>query len=188
MKKNLKSKATRWPWRSPRLSSNGTRVWNVAPALPGSPGHVHKAPKPGWPSFQKWLRRGNLAFIHGKFSQLLLLLSENSIFSVARLPHDIILHSKALKILYLLVWFVIRPYYHQFISSCVRLEMRDYSRSKNRWIEFTNSLQCWLKTQHSENEDHGIWSHNFMENRWGNSGNSVRLYFGGAPKSLQPWN
>ena len=25
----------------------------------------------------------------------------------------------------------------------------------------------------------------FMENRWGNSGNSARLYFGGAPKSLQ---
>ena len=24
-----------------------------------------------------------------------------------------------------------------------------------------------------------------MVNRWGNSGNSVRLYFGGAPKSLQ---
>ena len=24
-----------------------------------------------------------------------------------------------------------------------------------------------------------------MENRWGNSGNSVRLYFWGAPKSLQ---
>ena len=34
-------------------------------------------------------------------------------------------------------------------------------------------------TQHSENEDHGIWSHHFMGNRWGNSGNSVRLYFGG---------
>ena len=33
------------------------------------------------------------------------------------------------------------------------------------------------KTQHSENEDHGIWSHHFMGNRWGNSGNSVRLYF-----------
>ena len=30
-----------------------------------------------------------------------------------------------------------------------------------------------------------IWSHHFMGNRWGNSGNSVRLYFGGAPKSLQ---
>ena len=29
----------------------------------------------------------------------------------------------------------------------------------------------------SENKDHGIWSHHFMGNRWGNSGNSVRLYF-----------
>ena len=31
----------------------------------------------------------------------------------------------------------------------------------------------------SENEDHGIWSHHFMGNRWGNSGNSVRLHFFG---------
>ena len=23
--------------------------------------------------------------------------------------------------------------------------------------------------------DHGIWSHHFMRNRWGNSGNCVRL-------------
>ena len=30
-----------------------------------------------------------------------------------------------------------------------------------------------------QNEDHGIWSHHFMANRWGNSGNSVRLYFWG---------
>ena len=37
---------------------------------------------------------------------------------------------------------------------------------------------------HSENEDHGIQSHHFMGNRWGNSGNRVRLFFG-APKSLQ---
>ena len=36
-----------------------------------------------------------------------------------------------------------------------------------------------------QNEDHGIWSHHFMANRWGNNGNSVRLYFWGAPKSLQ---
>ena len=41
------------------------------------------------------------------------------------------------------------------------------------------SEKSWLKAQHSENEDHGIWSHYFMGNRWGNSGNSVRLYFGG---------
>ena len=38
-------------------------------------------------------------------------------------------------------------------------------------------------SQHSENEDHGIRSHHFMANRWGNSGNSVTLFFG-APKSL----
>ena len=25
----------------------------------------------------------------------------------------------------------------------------------------------WLKTQHSKNEDHGIWSHHFMTNRRG---------------------
>ena len=31
--------------------------------------------------------------------------------------------------------------------------------------------------KHSENEDHGIRSHHFMANRWGNNGNSVRLYF-----------
>ena len=38
-------------------------------------------------------------------------------------------------------------------------------------VESENS---WLKAQHSENEDHGIRSHHFMGNRWGNS---VRLYF-----------
>ena len=41
------------------------------------------------------------------------------------------------------------------------------------------SKKRWPKAQHSENEDHGIWSHHFMGNRWGNSGNSVILYFGG---------
>ena len=34
------------------------------------------------------------------------------------------------------------------------------------------------KTQHSKNEDHGIWSHHFMANRWGISGNSDRFYLG----------
>ena len=29
-----------------------------------------------------------------------------------------------------------------------------------------------VKAQHSENKDHGIRSHHFMANRWGNSGNS----------------
>ena len=37
-----------------------------------------------------------------------------------------------------------------------------------------------------------IWFHHFMGNRWGNSGNSVRLYFSGLQNPcrwwLQPWN
>ena len=33
---------------------------------------------------------------------------------------------------------------------------------------------------------YGIWSHRFMGNKWGNSGNSVRLFFFFlVPKSLQ---
>ena len=41
-------------------------------------------------------------------------------------------------------------------------------------------MKKWPKTQHSENEDHGIRSHRFVGNRWGNIGNSVRLYFLGS--------
>ena len=29
--------------------------------------------------------------------------------------------------------------------------------------------KSWLKAEHSENEDHGMRSHQFMANRWGNS-------------------
>ena len=39
---------------------------------------------------------------------------------------------------------------------------------------------------------HGIWSCHFVANRWGNSGNSGWLYFGGLQNHcrwwLQPWN
>ena len=45
--------------------------------------------------------------------------------------------------------------------------------------ELKSLLMNWLKTQHSKNEDHGIRSHHFMANRWGNNGNSDRLYFSG---------
>ena len=41
------------------------------------------------------------------------------------------------------------------------------------------SEKVGLKLNIQENEDHGIQSHHFMGNRWGNSGNSVRLYFSG---------
>ena len=47
------------------------------------------------------------------------------------------------------------------------------------------SEKTWLKTQHSKSEDHGSLSHHFMANRWGNIGNSDRLYFFRVPKSLQ---
>ena len=41
------------------------------------------------------------------------------------------------------------------------------------------SEKVGLKLNIQKNEDHGIWSYHFMGNRWGNSGNSVRLYFWG---------
>ena len=39
------------------------------------------------------------------------------------------------------------------------------------------SEKASLKTQHSKNEDHGIWSYHFMTNRGGKSGNTVRSHF-----------
>jgi len=39
------------------------------------------------------------------------------------------------------------------------------------------SKKVGLKLNIQKNEDHGIRSHHFMANRWGNSGNSDRLYF-----------
>ena len=49
---------------------------------------------------------------------------------------------------------------------------------KSLLMKVRGEWRSWLKAQHSENEDHGIRSHHFMGNRWGNSGNSVRLFFG----------
>ena len=52
--------------------------------------------------------------------------------------------------------------------------------------------KSWLKTQHSKNKDHGIQPRHFMTNRWGNNGNSDRLYFLGFQNHcwwlLEPWN
>ena len=41
------------------------------------------------------------------------------------------------------------------------------------------SEKVGLKLNIQKNEDHGIRSHHFMGNGWGNSGNSVRLCFSG---------
>ena len=53
---------------------------------------------------------------------------------------------------------------------------------KSLLMKVRGEWKSWLKAQHSENEDHGIQSHHFMANSWGNSGNSGRLYFGGLQK------
>ena len=53
---------------------------------------------------------------------------------------------------------------------------------KSLLMKVKEESKSWLKAQHSENEDHGIWSHHFMANRRGNSGNSVRFYFGRGSK------
>ena len=45
------------------------------------------------------------------------------------------------------------------------------------------SEKVGLKLNIQENKDHGIQCHHFIANRWGNSGNNERLFWG-APKSL----
>ena len=45
-------------------------------------------------------------------------------------------------------------------------------------------LKSWLKTQHSKSWDHGIQSHHFVSNRWGNNENSERLYFAGGGSKI----
>ena len=42
------------------------------------------------------------------------------------------------------------------------------------------SEKVGLRLNIQKTKDHGIWSHNFMGNRQGNSGNSDRLYFWGS--------
>ena len=39
------------------------------------------------------------------------------------------------------------------------------------------SKTAGLKFSIEKNEDHGIWSHHFMANRWGKDGNLDRFYF-----------
>ena len=50
--------------------------------------------------------------------------------------------------------------------------MAENEELKSLLMKVEEESDNWLKTQHSENKDHGIWSHHFMGNRWRNSGNS----------------
>ena len=56
---------------------------------------------------------------------------------------------------------------------------------KSLLMKAKESEKVGLKLNIQKTKDHGIRSYHFMANRWGNSGNSDRLYFGGPPKSLQ---
>ena len=56
------------------------------------------------------------------------------------------------------------------------LLMKVKEESKKQTNKKQTNKNNWLKAQHSENKDHGIWPYHFMTNRWGNSG---RLYFVG---------
>ena len=63
-----------------------------------------------------------------------------------------------------------------------------YADGTTLMAESEEELNLLMKVKESEKvglklniqkTNHGIWSHHFMGNRWGNSGNSVRLYFWG---------
>ena len=67
-----------------------------------------------------------------------------------------------------------------------------YVDDTNLMAEIEEELKSLLMKVKEEREQVGLklniqktWSHHFMANRWGNSGKSGRLYFAGAPKSLQ---
>ena len=46
-------------------------------------------------------------------------------------------------------------------------------------MKLKEESETWLNTQPSENLAHGIQTHHFMLNRWGNNGNSERFDFFG---------
>ena len=51
---------------------------------------------------------------------------------------------------------------------------------KSLLMRVTEESESWLETQHTKNEDHGIWSHHFMANRWGKLGSSDMFSFLGS--------
>ena len=58
--------------------------------------------------------------------------------------------------------------------------MAESEELKSLLMKVKGEWKRWLKAQHSENEDHGIWSHHFMANRWGNSGKVADFIFLGS--------
>ena len=58
-------------------------------------------------------------------------------------------------------------------------ESKEELKSLLMKVKEESEKKSWLKTQQSKKEDHGIQTHHFMANRWGNNGNSDRLNFWG---------
>ena len=57
---------------------------------------------------------------------------------------------------------------------------RKQRETKEPLDEGERERKSWLKTQHFKNEDHGIWSHHFMANRWGNKETVADFIFLGS--------
>ena len=66
----------------------------------------------------------------------------------------------------------IRYVHHQVFTDKLLMKVKEESE------------KVGLKLNIQKNEDHGIWSHHFMANRWGQWKQCQTLFFG-APKSLQ---
>ena len=57
-------------------------------------------------------------------------------------------------------------------NTTIMAESEEELKSLLKKVKKSEKTQYWLKTQYSKNKDHGIWSHHFIANTWGNSGNS----------------
>ena len=57
---------------------------------------------------------------------------------------------------------------------------------KSLLMKVKEERKSWLKTQHSKNEDHGIWYHQFMANRW-ETMETVTDYFLGFQNHCRWW-
>ena len=79
---------------------------------------------------------------------------------------------------------------HRYADDTISWHHFTYGRKQRRTLEPLDESErkewkIWLKIQHSKHKDHGIWSHYFMANRWGNNRDSDRIYFWKSLNSLQ---
>ena len=74
--------------------------------------------------------------------------------------------------------------FHRFVRLCFHFSFASMYFLTSLLISSwkTNDEIKGFSILHSENKDHGIWSHCFMANRWRNSGNSGRFFLGGGSK------